>query len=227
LEVNKPVVRTVEGAQGAGFRSMAQSVTGIQDRSHPSHALRSAGHPRHGADVLPSHAGHLTLLAGHPAMAWLSVDEENEVRLPGTLFYCSDPREKLYYSCAMANGDPLPSWLDLDAPSLTYTGMPPDGETGTLDIVVTARSDRGHKATAKVVLRLGEKEGMDASGGLPGEAGGGGEGDGNDAGAIESGINREADGEDGMPGLSAQLGGHGRSHILKAAKFLSESLRAL
>lgn len=55
--------------------------------------------------------------------------------------------EQLVYSATLANGSPLPSWLDFNPTTQTFTGQVPDGSKG-LKIMVTA-ADSGGGSTSE------------------------------------------------------------------------------
>lgn len=66
--------------------------------------------------------------------------------LPANTF--SDPDgEALTYSAALANGNPLPSWLAFNASTRTFSGMPNDSDVGTLSVRVTAVDGKGGSAS--------------------------------------------------------------------------------
>jgi hypothetical protein len=225
----------LRSAQSAIFQSAAQAIHDIQGPSREMGKFPSPGSTDKGLNALHSQSGPLMLLAGKPALAGLEVGRDNEVRLPASvLFHHSNPKEKLTYSCAMANGEPLPSWLVFDAASLTFSGKPPEGESGTMELVVTAKDGSGHEAGVKVTLRLHDADSKNAeetenttAAGLQ-EAGGA---EGAEklaaAGQQESGANEKshsADKEHESPSLRSQISDYGQSGILKAAQRLLRNL---
>ena len=59
--------------------------------------------------------------------------------LPANTFADVDTGDSLTLSASLANGDPLPAWLDFDAPSRTFSGTPPTVTAlGAINIKVTA-----------------------------------------------------------------------------------------
>ena len=46
--------------------------------------------------------------------------------------------DTLTYAATLANGDPLPSWLQFDAATRTFSGTPPQDFNGTFSLTVTA-----------------------------------------------------------------------------------------
>ncbi|MBW4612884.1 MAG: tandem-95 repeat protein [Desmonostoc vinosum HA7617-LM4] len=59
-------------------------------------------------------------------------------QIPANTFIDIDANDQLTYSAALANGNPLPSWLSFDSNSLTFSGTPSDPDIGTISIKVTA-----------------------------------------------------------------------------------------
>ncbi len=52
-------------------------------------------------------------------------------------FTDNDAGDSLSYSAVQSDGSPLPAWLTFNAPTLTFSGTPP--ETGTISVEVTAK----------------------------------------------------------------------------------------
>ena len=57
-----------------------------------------------------------------------------------------DANDTLTYRATLANGDPLPYWLDFDPVTMTFSGTPPKGEESVIHIKVIASDE--HNATA-------------------------------------------------------------------------------
>ena len=56
-------------------------------------------------------------------------------------------------TATLADGSPLPAWVRFDAVTGTFSGVPPRGETVSLDIVVTASDGAGNTAKAEFSLK--------------------------------------------------------------------------
>jgi Ca2+-binding RTX toxin-like protein len=54
-----------------------------------------------------------------------------------------DAADSLVLTAALANGDPLPSWLSFDAATRTFSGIPANGDVGTLSVKVTGTDVAG------------------------------------------------------------------------------------
>ena len=55
-----------------------------------------------------------------------------------------DPdNDPLTFSATLGNGDPLPDWLTFDAVTQTFTGTPPRGFVGPIELTVTADDGAG------------------------------------------------------------------------------------
>ncbi|MBW4652836.1 MAG: DUF4347 domain-containing protein [Kaiparowitsia implicata GSE-PSE-MK54-09C] len=59
-------------------------------------------------------------------------------QVPGTTFTDPDVGDELSYGATLANGDPLPTWLNFNATTQTFSGTPADGDVGSVSIRVTA-----------------------------------------------------------------------------------------
>jgi hypothetical protein len=82
----------------------------------------------------------------------LGTDTASNFRLPAGVFGHSDKNAVITIKATLADGSPLPSWLKFDASSGTFSGTPPAGEKGKLEIKVTARDKAGTEATVKFKL---------------------------------------------------------------------------
>jgi len=63
-----------------------------------------------------------------------------------------DAGDTLSYSAALANGEPLPSWLSFDAQTRTFSGTPTNGDIGIVSLKVTATDIAG--ATTEDIFNL-------------------------------------------------------------------------
>ncbi|WP_193747495.1 putative Ig domain-containing protein, partial [Cellvibrio sp. OA-2007] len=54
--------------------------------------------------------------------------------------------DTLSYTATLANGNPLPAWLFFNAGTRTFSGVPDDGDIGTISIKVTANDGQGGTA---------------------------------------------------------------------------------
>ena len=96
-------------------------------------------------------AGGLRVLNPVPDQR-LGTDAASSFRLPAGVFAHSDKDAVITIKATLADGSPLPKWLKFDATSGTFSGTPPAGEKGKLDIKVTARDKSGTEATVKFKL---------------------------------------------------------------------------
>lgn len=72
-----------------------------------------------------------------------------------TLDDVTDPDgHRTTYLATLADGTPLPAWLDFDAASRTFSGTPEDADTGSLTISVTATDDGTPPASSQVSFTL-------------------------------------------------------------------------
>lgn len=63
--------------------------------------------------------------------------------VPEEAFQDADPSDTLELTAALANGDPLPSWLSFDAETRTFSGTPAAGDVGGLGLRITATDSAG------------------------------------------------------------------------------------
>jgi VCBS repeat-containing protein len=69
-----------------------------------------------------------------------------EYAIPACVFSDVDVNDTLTYRATLANGDPLPRWLNFDPVTMTFSGTPPKGEECEIHIKVIASDE--HNATA-------------------------------------------------------------------------------
>jgi VCBS repeat-containing protein len=65
-----------------------------------------------------------------------------------------DAGDVLSLSARLASGDPLPTWLQFDAATRTFSGTPALGDAGSLDIAVTATDIAGESAADVFLLQV-------------------------------------------------------------------------
>jgi Ca2+-binding RTX toxin-like protein len=83
----------------------------------------------------PNHAPTVAM-----PLADRSVPEDTQFSLtvPSHTFADEDAGDVLALSASLADGSALPTWLNFDAPTATFSGTPDDAEVGSLDLKVTA-----------------------------------------------------------------------------------------
>ena len=71
-------------------------------------------------------------------------------------FAHSDPTAVIHLTASLANGDPLPAWMQFNPQSGTITGQPPASDDGQMiEVLVTAIDNLGHKVIARIQIDLG------------------------------------------------------------------------
>ncbi len=90
------------------------------------------------------------------------VDELSTFSLPTSTFRHSDANARVSLEATLADGSPLPDWLTFDPDSGRFTGKPPKGSGGTMDLKVMARDEQGNVAFTQFLLRIVEEDSNDA-----------------------------------------------------------------
>jgi Ca2+-binding RTX toxin-like protein len=93
--------------------------------------------------------------AGTLADASATVGAALSIVVPGSLFGDADG-DPLTLTASLSGGAPLPAWLVFDASTGTFSGTPPSGAAGALDIVVTASDGLAATATGFRLTIAGE-----------------------------------------------------------------------
>jgi Ca2+-binding RTX toxin-like protein len=74
--------------------------------------------------------------------------------LPADSFYDVDAGDVLTYTATLDSGASLPDWLGFDAATQTFTGIPADGNVGSLQLRVTATDSDGASASQGFALEV-------------------------------------------------------------------------
>lgn len=74
--------------------------------------------------------------------------------LPADSFRDVDVGDVLAYAATLENGDPLPDWLNFDALTGTFSGLPVNGDVGNLRLRVTATDLAGASAAQVFALEV-------------------------------------------------------------------------
>ncbi|MBD2416000.1 hypothetical protein FACHB389_34100 [Nostoc calcicola FACHB-389] len=77
--------------------------------------------------------------------------------VPVDTFSDEDAEDILTYTATLANDDLLPTWLNFNADTLTFTGTPTNQDVGSLDIKVIAKDIAGDEASDVFTLAVAEK----------------------------------------------------------------------
>ncbi|EHP42465.1 Pyrrolo-quinoline quinone, partial [Cupriavidus basilensis OR16] len=129
------------------------------------------------------------------------------IALPASLFRASDREATVTVEVRLANGRPLPPWLKFDPVTGTLTGKPPQGMSQKLQIEVSARDNKGNRASSHLDLNV--KASADSRAGLEHAdtlARGGGSHADPLAGLLQAAAAQPA----GKPALAAQFDQFGR-----------------
>ena len=92
--------------------------------------------------------------AGKP-LAAQSIHEKDKLAytLAEDTFHTANKDDKLSYSARLADGKPLPKWLNFDAATRTFSGTPGNDDVGVLDIEISVQG-KGGSASQHLALNV-------------------------------------------------------------------------
>jgi hypothetical protein len=90
------------------------------------------------------------------ATGYLGDAASDVFRVPTDAFAHTDPTAVILLEARLASGAPLPSWLSFDGASGQFSGVPPQGMRGEIDLEVTAKDTEGRVAKVNFRLVVGE-----------------------------------------------------------------------
>jgi hypothetical protein len=76
----------------------------------------------------------------------LDAGSDGTARVPGDAFGHTDPAAIVFLEARLVDGTPLPDWLQFNPVLGIFTGMPPKGLSGELEVEVIARDNMGREA---------------------------------------------------------------------------------
>ncbi|NTV15604.1 MAG: hypothetical protein HGA96_17030, partial [Desulfobulbaceae bacterium] len=85
-------------------------------------------------------------------------NETSSFNIPSGMFRHTDSNARLKYDASLVGGGPLPLWLIFDPATGRFTGVPPEGSNGVLDIRITASDQMGNTASAQFALYIIESK---------------------------------------------------------------------
>ncbi len=124
------VTRTFSGTPGTGDIGSLQFIlwgTDSYGYAAGEYVTITVGQPNHS----PALAAPLADQSGSEGAAF-------SYTVPSTAFTDPDSGDMLTYSATKADGSALPSWLSFNPSTRTFSGTPPAGSIGTLNVMVTA-----------------------------------------------------------------------------------------
>ncbi|PTB21003.1 hypothetical protein C9I57_09775 [Trinickia symbiotica] len=96
-------------------------------------------------------------LTGSVGSRFVIEQQQSIIAVPSDLFNDTYPNAELQYEARAPGGGPLPPWLEFDARSLTFTGTPPLGSRGTVEVEIVAHDQFGNQATATFQITVGRE----------------------------------------------------------------------
>ena len=94
-------------------------------------------------------------LTGSVGSRFIIEQQQSVIAVPSDLFNDTYPNAELQYDARMPGGAPLPAWLTFDARNLTFTGTPPAGSRGTVEVEIVAHDQFGNQAAATFQITVG------------------------------------------------------------------------
>jgi hypothetical protein len=96
-------------------------------------------------------------LTGSVGSRFIVEQQQAVIAVPSDLFSDTYPNAELQYEARMPGGMPLPAWLSFDARNLTFTGTPPAGSHGTVEVEIVAHDQFGNQAQATFQITVGRE----------------------------------------------------------------------
>ncbi|WP_162878039.1 DUF4347 domain-containing protein [Trinickia diaoshuihuensis] len=96
-------------------------------------------------------------LTGSVGNRFIIEQQQSVIAVPSNLFDDTYPNAELQYEAHMPGGAPLPAWLVFDPRNLTFTGTPPLGSHGTVEVEIVARDQFGNQAQATFQITVGRE----------------------------------------------------------------------
>jgi hypothetical protein len=97
-------------------------------------------------------------LIGSVGNKFVIAEQQSIISVPSNLFEDSYPGAQLEFEARSPDGGSLPSWLEFDARNLTFSGTPPATSHGAVDVLIVARDQFGHEATASFRILVGRDD---------------------------------------------------------------------
>ncbi|MGE5522495.1 MAG: Ig-like domain-containing protein, partial [Rhodospirillaceae bacterium] len=145
-----PTAAPAGGAPGAG----APAAAPLQAPAAAAAAGAQAAGPA--LDTAPQRGGDtLFVYQGIPSTA-ANAGQNLDFTVPREAFGHTNQKAIVQLDAMRTNGQPLPEWIDFDPVSGKFTGKPPRGAEGVIEIKVVARDNEGREATTTFSIRVGD-----------------------------------------------------------------------
>ncbi|HEY1411278.1 MAG TPA: putative Ig domain-containing protein, partial [Rhodopila sp.] len=97
-------------------------------------------------------------IVGSVANRFIIVEQHAIIAVPPDIFQDTLPQPQLTYEAKLPDGTSLPSWITFNPNDLTFSGTPPEGAYGRLEILITARDIAGNSADATFNILIGREQ---------------------------------------------------------------------
>ncbi len=141
-----PATRTLSGTPG---NADVGSFTLTVSATDPLGALAS-----HTVTLTVNNVNDAPVVASSLADHSATEDEPFSFQIPSGTFVDIDAGDQLSYAATLANGDPLPSWLQFDAATGTFSGTPGNSEVGDIGVMVRATDLSGAVAESSFIVTV-------------------------------------------------------------------------
>ncbi len=97
------------------------------------------------------------LVAEQPSAKILESGQRVSFSVSQNTFRTTDPDTQLEISATRADGSPLPDWVSFDPSDMSFSGTPPEGVQGSLDIRLNAKDEHGNNAATQFSMQISRK----------------------------------------------------------------------
>ena len=148
LRAGLPLAAIDQGAQAAAGESRQLQST---DRGFPVERAQAAGT----ATVQDQQKGGERLFVYNGIKSTTTeVGQSIDFRVPKDAFGHTNKAAVVQLEASLADGSPLPEWMDFDPTSGTFSGRPPANAKGVIEVRVTARDDQGREVSSNFRMQI-------------------------------------------------------------------------
>ncbi|MBI2354654.1 MAG: putative Ig domain-containing protein, partial [Deltaproteobacteria bacterium] len=109
------------------------------------------------------HSGASLYVRLDPPAQEATVNRLSTFQLPQGIFVTTNPDVQVTLKASQNDGSPLPSWINFNPNTGTFTGTPPVGTAEVMEVKLTARDSNGNETSAVFRLRINQQDDKGAS----------------------------------------------------------------